>query len=50
MIEYKTTVRKGNGCIVRIHRPILAEEERDKREKELKSALNRFGIERMSGR
>ena len=49
-MKYETTVRKGNGYIVRIHKPILTKEERDEREKEIKSALCVFGRERMNGR
>jgi hypothetical protein len=50
MVEYKTTVHKCDGCTVRIHRPILTKEERDKREKEIKLALSQFGRERMNNR
>ena len=48
MIEYQVTEHKAKNCIVRVHKPILSDEERNKREEEVKTALNRFGRERRS--
>ena len=45
MDKYRTTEYKGKGCIVRIHRPILTKEEREKRENEIKIALVQFAKE-----
>lgn len=42
MTEYQVTEYKGKNCTVRIHRPILTEEERKAREEEVKKALVRF--------
>ena len=44
-MKYTVTEHKGNGYIARIHRPILTEEERKKREDEVRRALVRFYIE-----
>lgn len=44
--KYETLVFKGEGCTVRVHRPILTKEEQRKRDEELKKALCRFEIER----
>ena len=44
--KYETLVFKGEGCTVRVHRPILTKEEQHKRDEELKKALCRFEIER----
>lgn len=46
--KYETLVFKGEGCTVRVHRPILTKEEQRKREEELKKALCRFERERLS--
>lgn len=42
MIEYQTTEYKTEKCIVRVHKPILTEEERKKREEEVKKAIIEF--------
>ena len=42
MIKYETTVHRGNGCIVRIHKPILTAGERKAREENVKKALVEF--------
>ncbi len=42
MTEYKVTEHKGENCTVRIHRPILTNEERKAREDDVKKALVRF--------
>lgn len=47
-MEYKVTEYRDEKCIVRIHKPILSEEEKNKRENDIKTALNRFGRERRS--
>jgi hypothetical protein len=45
MVNYQVTVHKGNNCIVRIHKPILTEEERKIREERIKAALVQYGRE-----
>ena len=40
--DYQVTEHLGEKCIVRIHKPILSEEERKKREENIKTALVRF--------
>ena len=45
--KYKTTVYEDEKSIVRIHRPILTDEERKAREDEVKKALVQFYKERM---
>ena len=50
MPEYKVTVYEDEKCIVRIHKPILTEEERRAREDEVKKALVQFEIERRRNR
>lgn len=45
-MEYITTEYKGNGYVCRIHKPILTEEERARRLKEVEKALIEFAIER----
>lgn len=49
VIKYETTEYKGNGCTVRVHKPILTKEEEHKRKEALKKALCQFEIERRSG-
>ena len=49
MTEYKVIVHNEENCIVRIHKPILTEEERKVREENIKIALVRFERERRSG-
>lgn len=44
-MEYITTEYKGKGYIARVHKPILTEEERAKRIKEIEKALIEFAIE-----
>lgn len=46
MIEYDTSVFKGQGYEVRIHKPRLTANEKYKREEELKKALCQFERER----
>ena len=41
-MEYQVTEHIGEKCIVRIHKPLLSEEERKKREENVKTALVRF--------
>ena len=41
-MEYITTEYKGNGYIARVHKPILTEEERARRIKEVEKALIEF--------
>lgn len=47
MTEYITTEYKVKGAIVRIHKPILTEEERARRLKDVEAALIEFAKERM---
>lgn len=47
MSEYTVTVRKGKNYTAIIRKPILTEEEYEKRVKDIKSALVQFGRERM---
>ena len=42
---YKTKIVQVNNCTVRIHRPILDDQERAKREEAVKQALIQFGKE-----
>lgn len=44
---YQTTEYRDEKCIVRIHRPILTDEERKIREEEVRQALIRFEKERI---
>ena len=46
--EYRTVEHRSKGCIVRVHIPILTEEEQRRRDEEIKSALIRFEKERRS--
>ena len=39
LMKYNTTVLKMDGCIVRVHKPILTATERKAREEEVKEAL-----------
>lgn len=48
MTEYRVTEHKAENCIVRIHKPILTEEERKAREENIKAALVQFGRETRS--
>ena len=48
MTEYRTVEHRSKGCIVRVHIPILTEEEQDKRRREIELALIRFEKERRS--
>ena len=48
MTEYRTVEHKAKGCIVRVHIPILTEEEKHKRDKEIELAMIRFERERRS--
>lgn len=41
-MKYKVTEHKGDKCTVRIHKPILTQEERKAREEDVKKALVRF--------
>jgi hypothetical protein len=43
-IEYTTTVYEDENSIVRVHKPILTDEEYAKREAVLKEALARFWV------
>ena len=49
MTEYRTYEHRGKGCIVRVHVPILTEEEQRRRDKEIEAALIRFEKERRRG-
>lgn len=42
MTKYETSVHKGNGCIVRVHKPILTKEEHLAWEHNIKNALVEF--------
>lgn len=42
MIEYQVTEHRTPKCIVRVHKPILTEEEAKARDEEIKAALVRF--------
>jgi hypothetical protein len=42
VLEYQVTEHKGEKCTVRIHRPILTEEEKNARVEDVKKALVRF--------
>ena len=42
VMKYKVTEHKGDKCTVRIHKPILTQEERKAREEDVKKALVRF--------
>ena len=44
---YQVTEYRDEKCIVRIHKPILTDEEREKREEEVRKALIRFEKERI---
>ena len=48
MHEYQVTEYKGEKCTVRIHRPILSEEEYKKVEENIKAALVQFEKEKRS--
>jgi hypothetical protein len=48
MHEYQVTEHKCAKCTVRIHRPILTEEEYKIREEKIKAALVLFAKEKMS--
>jgi hypothetical protein len=48
MTEYHVTRYEDEKCIVRIHKPILTEDERKAREEAVKAALVRFEKERLS--
>lgn len=48
MVEYQVTVHESENCIARVHKPILSAEERKKREDDVKKALVKFEIERLS--
>lgn len=41
-LEYQVTEHKSEKCTVRIHRPILTEEEKNARIEDVKKALVRF--------
>lgn len=45
MTKYKTSVHKGKGFIVRVHKPILTEEENNKRIENVKESLVNFAKE-----
>lgn len=45
MVEYQVTEHRGKNCIVRIHKPILTEEEQRAREERIKEALIQYGRE-----
>ena len=49
MAEYQVTVYEDEKCIVRIHKPILTEEEQKVRDENIKAALVQFEIERRRG-
>lgn len=42
MSKYQVTEHKGEKCIVRIHKPILTEEEEKVREEHIKASLVKF--------
>ena len=44
---YQVTEYRDEKCIVRVHRPILMDEERKIREEEVRKALIRFEKERI---
>ena len=46
MTEYRTVEHKGKGCTVRVHIPILTEDEQNKRDKAIELALIQFAKER----
>ena len=50
MTKYDTTEYKMKGCTVRVHRPILSEEEYKSRENEVKKALREFGKEMLKSK
>ena len=41
--DYTVTVVEGDGCIIRIRKPILSADEYERREREVRKALNEFG-------
>ena len=41
-MEYTTEVYKIGNCTARVHRPVLTDEERARREDSVKKALERF--------
>ena len=45
MAEYQVTEYTGENCIVRIHKPILTASEKKAREKDVRTALAKFGRE-----
>ena len=46
-MEYQITIHEDEKCIVRIHKPILTDEERKARKDDVKKALVQFYKERM---
>ena len=46
MPEYKVTEYKDENCIVRIHKPILTAEEKERRLQEVRKALAEYGREK----
>lgn len=45
--KYKTTVYEDDMCIVRVHKPILTDEEYKRREDTVKQSLVRFRREQI---
>ena len=46
MTKYEVTEYQSEKCTIRVHHPILTEEESKIRDKEIKAALVQFGRER----
>ena len=46
-MKYIVTEHRSDKCIVRVHKPILTDDERKVREAVVKTALVQFGRERM---
>lgn len=46
-MKHNVTEHRSDKCIVRVHKPILTDDERKAREEDVKTALVQFGRERM---
>ena len=47
VMKHNVTEHRSDKCIVRVHKPILTDDERKAREEDVKTALVQFGRERM---
>ena len=46
-MKYTVTEHRSDKCIVRVHKPILTDDEKKAREDDVKTVLVQFGRERM---